>query len=503
MRRSAFPNRLRLALVAAAAVAVTLALGSRAEAFVYWTNLDGPTISRANNDGTGIEHAFITGAQHPCDVTVDDSHIYWANHDNAGGTTIGRADIDGGNVDQQFITGANGPCGVAVDESFIYWNNTAIGTIGRADLDGDNGNQSFIDPAGIFPCGLAVTDTRIYWADEGSNSVGRANIDGTGANDSYITGADEPCGVAVNSAHIYWANTGDTDPIATTLGRANLDGSAVNQSFIGGGGSPCGVALDDSHIYWANMNFGVIPFSVGRANLNGSGVQQHFIDTPGDDFPCGVAVDSGRRSTAVVVDCSPAAAALLQPTTCTANVSDTNSGPDAPPTGTVSFSSSAGGSTFTGGSDCTLLPTPGGTGACSVTYRPGFGSNLLLALYRGDATHEESDAVGGVTVGPFSLGAVTLNRRNGTARLAVTAPGPGTVTLLGLATQDVTRQLSAAGQVALPVVGTTPTRRKLRRRGRAGVFLAVRYEPAGGGSQDSELTSTTLIKKKKKRKRRR
>jgi hypothetical protein len=44
-------------------------------------------------------------------VTVDGTHIYWAN---ASPSEIGRANLDGSGVNESFITGASSPLGVAV-----------------------------------------------------------------------------------------------------------------------------------------------------------------------------------------------------------------------------------------------------------------------------------------------------------------------------------------------------------------------------------------------------
>ncbi len=69
-----------------------LALAPAAGAYVYWGNFVKGTIGRAENDGGGVNPAFITGAGSPQSVAVDANHIYWGNE--AAGS-IGRANIDG------------------------------------------------------------------------------------------------------------------------------------------------------------------------------------------------------------------------------------------------------------------------------------------------------------------------------------------------------------------------------------------------------------------------
>jgi hypothetical protein len=129
---------------------------------IYWTNFDlnglPGTIGRANLTGTTVNQTFIPGATQPfgsTDVTVDATHIYWA--DNRAGT-IGRANRDGTGADPNFITGLDTnkvlnitgndtPASVAVDAAHIYWTSYAAGTIGRANLDGTGVHQKFITGA--------------------------------------------------------------------------------------------------------------------------------------------------------------------------------------------------------------------------------------------------------------------------------------------------------------------------------------------------------------------
>ena len=162
---------------------------------VYWANFDlnglPGTIGRANLNGTTVNQSFIPGATQPFgsnDVTVDATHIYWADH-RAG--TIGRANLDGTGVDPNFITGldtktvldpftgANTPAGVAVDAGHVYWTNTQPGAIGRANLDGTTVDPTFITGAGA-PGDVDVDVGHVYWSNEDTlNRPGRSR--GSGA----------------------------------------------------------------------------------------------------------------------------------------------------------------------------------------------------------------------------------------------------------------------------------------------------------------------------------
>jgi virginiamycin B lyase len=270
--------RYRLALLAIPIAIVALTVVPSAGAFVYWGNT-GSTIGRANNDGSGVNQGFITGANQPCGIAVDASHLFW-NNDADG--TFGRANVDGSGVTQNLFSGGDNPCGIAVDASHIYWTNTrSSGSLGRANIDGSSPTQTLISPL-TFPCGVAVDSQHIYWANRDAGTIGRANLDGGSPDPHFFnTGQTGICGVAVDGSHIYWA---DLD--GTTIGRVNLNGSSPNPSFITGANKPCGVAVDANSVYWANSFVGTI----GKANIDGTGANQSFVT--GANVPCFVAVDS-------------------------------------------------------------------------------------------------------------------------------------------------------------------------------------------------------------------
>ena len=90
-----------------------------------------------------------------------------------------------------------------------------------------------------------------------------------------------------------------------------------------------------------------------------------------------------------------------QASTCTATVSDTDSGTKSVPSGTVSFSTDSGGS-FGPGASCTLAATGNpGEASCSVSYAPstvGSGTHVIIVTYGADATHAGSTAAANVGV---------------------------------------------------------------------------------------------------------
>jgi hypothetical protein len=281
--------RTRVARVAGVLGLAALALSSTvpgADAFIYWGDSQNGSIGRAENDGSGVNPKFITGASLPAAIAVSATHIYWANES---GKSIGRANIDGTDVDQNFISGISDPSGVAVTGSSVFWSSNLINKVGRANLDGSSPNPTFV--AAENPCGVAVDSGHVYWVNATGppSLIGRASLNGSSPVNNFVTipGTSFPCGVAVDSANIYWSDLGFFGG-GTSIGRASAsNGLGADASIIGEAAAPCGIAVFGSRLYWANSQTSTI----GRANSDTTGVDQKFIATGGGQI-CGVAVDS-------------------------------------------------------------------------------------------------------------------------------------------------------------------------------------------------------------------
>ena len=118
-------RRVLALLVFGVATTLTLALASRADAFVYWSNwglnpTDPDTIARANNSGSGQDFDFITGApqSEPASLSLSSNRIYWANRNT---DELGRANLNGApaSVDQEFVD-AGEPIGTAVNSTHVF-----------------------------------------------------------------------------------------------------------------------------------------------------------------------------------------------------------------------------------------------------------------------------------------------------------------------------------------------------------------------------------------------
>lgn len=114
-------------------------------------------------------------------------------------------------------------------------------------------------------------------------------------------------------------------------------------------------------------------------------------------------------------------------------------------------------------------------------------------------------------------GKLTLNKKHGTARLAITAPGAGTLTVIDASTKVAiasmtnkggrkpamirTRKLrpSAAGTIEVPIKPTASGRRVLEEKGRLAIRARLTFTPTGGTAA-TQVYPAKLVKTLKARK---
>jgi len=100
---------------------------------------------------------------------------------------------------------------------------------------------------------------------------------------------------------------------------------------------------------------------------------------------------------------------------------------------------------------------------------------------------------GSLPANAFSFGALKLNRKKGTATLAIEVPGPGSLTLAGKALKKLSRSVTAAGEVKLSLKAKGKAKKKLDRAGSLKLNLQVTYTPLGGGANTE--TRKVVLKK--------
>jgi hypothetical protein len=98
----------------------------------------------------------------------------------------------------------------------------------------------------------------------------------------------------------------------------------------------------------------------------------------------------------------------------------------------------------------------------------------------------------------FQLGAVTRNKKKGTAQLAITVPGPGELAVGGKGVKPAADAravpVAAPGEVLLPIRSRGKKKRKLLDKGKVKLSLEITYTPTGGAAAEQ----ATKLKLKKK-----
>jgi hypothetical protein len=97
----------------------------------------------------------------------------------------------------------------------------------------------------------------------------------------------------------------------------------------------------------------------------------------------------------------------------------------------------------------------------------------------------------------FKFLRLKLNKKRGTAILAIGVPGPGRLVLVGKGLRRVTKSARKAGRVLLPIRPAGRAKRKLSAVGRAKVRARVTFTPVGG----NRLTRAKVLTLKKTRRR--
>jgi hypothetical protein len=149
---------------------------------------------------------------------------------------------------------------------------------------------------------------------------------------------------------------------------------------------------------------------------------------------------------------------------------------------------------------------PSATCTLDVAFVPGAaGARTADVTFTDNASgspHDVALAGTGTTITPqppsnaFTVEGVTRNTSKGTAKVAVTVPGPGELTLGGtgvkpqrpLARRVHAKPVAAAGTVELPVKATGSKKKKLKKKGKVKLKLQITYTPTGGSPASQSLS---------------
>lgn len=274
---------------------------------VYWTTPGDPgEIGSVGKDGTD-PRILASGLHVPQGVFADSSNVFWTE---LLGGRLWRADKDGANAVVMNDRGATGAFSVVADATSVYWVDYYQSPSIRKLLRGatlDAGVPVALASNQRYPFGIAQDANNVYWSDREDSYLGpipdggipgriwMAAKDGSGAPTLLATGQANPYCIAVDATNVYWVNNGsdsvmqlrfgDTIPIEILHVRAPfgiaIDGAYVYVTSFGtdqgdglltrvskGGGAavvmasslphPTHVAVDDTAAYWGNHYGGTV-----------------------------------------------------------------------------------------------------------------------------------------------------------------------------------------------------------------------------------------------------
>jgi hypothetical protein len=447
---------------------------ARAGDRIYWSNFTANKIFFSELDGSASgEVATGTSTKGPVGVAIDAAagRIYWANYSYS---TLSFAHLDGSGSADLPTPGVtpNSPNGVGIDPAAgrLYWANHDSGVISFANLDGSGGSNLPTGAATVSNAGGAAIDPgtgRIYWANHGLAAISFANLDGSGGGDVTTGGAtlSQPSGVAVDPTtdRIYWPNVDDS------IGFARLDGSGggnlpTGEATVHG---PRGVAIDPGagRIYWVNQ----VGAKVSYANLDGSG---------GGDLPLGMA-QGGEVSFPVLLK-APAAIGTPLVTGGSSPHSTLSCTAEWAPDLLGSFLYRAPSNTSLQWSrDGTDIP--GATGASFTATAAGdYSCRATASNFAGSTTQVSTPHRISLPSNSFKVGKLKLNRRKGTAKLAIFVPGPGKMTLAGAGLVRQGANSRRGGKLSLTIKPRGKKKHKLEQKGKVKVRAKLTFVPTGG-----------------------
>ena len=304
------------------------------------------------------------------------AYVTNANSINGAVTPINLATNTPGSA----IPVGRGPTAIAItpDGKTAYVGNASDDTLTPINLATNNAGSPI--PVGGPPTAIAITpDGKTAYVLTNANSVIPIAIATNAPETPIVLGGAFLLGLAItpNGNTVYVTHAGAPGGVTPISIATNTPGSTIpvelaDEIAITPDGATAYVTTGDSAI--------VTPISVAT-NTPGSAIAVGH-------FPTGIAITpTARRLSSTSVTCSPASVQVEQSTSCSATVTDSDSGTPVTPTGKVSFTTDSSGSFA--GNPCTLSRS-GGTASCQVTYTltaAGSGQHTLTANYVGDRAH--------------------------------------------------------------------------------------------------------------------
>jgi Calx-beta domain len=487
-------------------------------AHLYWARgaLNPPDagdgIGRANLDGTGANRTFITTPQ-PLGVAVD-AAIQAAQPSRISVDDVSAKEGDAGQTAFDFTVSLDAPQPAPVTVDFATADGTATAP---SDYAATRGTLTFAPGETVKTVTVQVNGDTTVEPDEMftlnlSNVAGHATIADAQGVGTIVNDDQAQSRISINDVTITEGDSGQTAfQFTVSLDRAQP--GRVTVDFATGDGTA--TAPDD---YAATV--GTLTFAAGETaktvtvQVNGDTTAE-----PNETFTVNLSNAVGNATIAdaqgvgtivdddQVVIVPPSRISITDVTTAEGNAGQTafrftvsldaaQSAPitvdfitaDGTATAPVDYAATNGTLTFAPGEIAETVSVQV-NGDTRKELNETFTVNLSNAI--GNATIADGHAVGTIVNddrkrGPhkFALGKVRLNRNTGTARLAVTVPGPGRLAISGNGVKApsavVARSVLATGMVQLLIKASGTKAMRLNQIGAVTVWPRVTYAPVVG-----------------------
>jgi streptogramin lyase len=132
--------------------------------YIYFGDLYYKVIFRQSITGSS-DPVFLSEDNHPRQITVDNSFVYWANGSSP--TGIYKVSKNGGIKEK--LTDAINAWGIYLYNDYLYWTDSDGGTINRISKNG--GTNEVLAENQSSPRNITVDSHAVYWSNSGNNTV--------------------------------------------------------------------------------------------------------------------------------------------------------------------------------------------------------------------------------------------------------------------------------------------------------------------------------------------
>lgn len=208
---------------------------------VYWNSFGSGSVTRWNKQ-TGEETTIYQGTIGGSGIAIHGGYLYWsvAHAEILPDGSLLRAPLGGGTTET--LATALSPYDITVDATHVYW--ADAGAVKKMPKEGG----PIEDLVEAQAWGVASDDEFVYWSDPFDNQSGMlGRVPKAGGTPEHVTDcAGSAHGLVVDATHVYW-----TDRSGFVLKAPKLGGEAT--VLAADQPDAINIALDDASVYWVNL----------------------------------------------------------------------------------------------------------------------------------------------------------------------------------------------------------------------------------------------------------